>query len=222
MLKKSEKNNLVELILPKEKLLPSKTTQLFFEQFSSLDQTLNILESHHGVLLVPSYVGLRKALGCLAQIMQREVSSDKIKNIDLVEAATSELLRAKHDALRVVINYSHYKLLLIENRYGSESILQVCPEFYDIREEMDEINEKLSSDFENIAVADDYFKFLESDYIIRLLRVHDRMTKAGAIALNDIKQKNKREENYKLLAIAGFAVGICGLLLAIIPLFVGS
>jgi len=192
----------------------------FVREWIQTEETFKSLEKFQGVLLVPAYMGLRNSGRYFVQALSELKNGEKELALVALNSSVEELRRSRHDALRAQIDFCHFKLLLIEESYPSERIFQVCPEYFDLNDEMEEVNVKLNSDFGDLREADEYFKKLEKEYLPKLLTVFSKLTTAREVALEDIKRNDMREERYKKLAVAGFAVGVVGLILAVVAFLV--
>ena len=213
------KDGAVNISLFSRESLPISIQSQFVDEWQRVEATLQTLESYQGVLLVPAYMGLRNSGRHFVDALSRLKDGDRSGTETALGRAVDELRRARHDALRSLVNYCHYKLLLIEERFGTERIFQVCPEYFEIREKIEEVNTRLNEDFIDSEEADKYFLDLEDKYIIKLLEVFERLARAKSAALDGIKEKDEREDWYKKLALAGFGVGLLGVILAVASLF---
>lgn len=200
--------------------VPASIQHKFVEEWRNVEEVLNKLEAYEGVLFVPTYMGLRNSGRHFLEAISKLAAGERADVQIALSRAVDELTRARHDALRSLINYCHYKLLLIEEQYDTDRIFQVCPSYFDLREEIEAVNTRLNEDFKDAKEADTYFVKLESDYLPELLVVFDRMMKAKNAALDGIKKKDQREERYKKLALIGFGVGILGLAVAVAAFFI--
>ncbi len=192
----------------------------FFGEFEKLDDTLTLIEKYNGIIFMPSYLGIRQSYRLLASAIQLAASGSKCDASNDIVKATQELFRARQDATGAIINYCHYKLLMIDDTYSSEEIFKLCPEYFDVKDEMNEVNVLINSQFENLDVAKTTYNDLSRDYLPKMLNVYSKMVRAENVALSDIKEKSEREEKYKKMAIVGTVVGIAGFLLGIAALFV--
>jgi hypothetical protein len=192
----------------------------FIEEWQNIESILKMLESYQGVLFVPAYMGLRISCGHFVNAISKLKSGDRTEAENSLGKAVDELRRARHDALRSLINYCHFKLLLIEENFGTERIYQVCSEYFEIRDKIEDIQIRINGDFPNSNAANLFFIDLERNYLLKLLEIFERMVRAKSAALDSIKEKDKREEFYKRLAVAGFVVGAIGTILGVVSLFV--
>lgn len=192
----------------------------FVSEWQKVEGTLVKVEKYQGVLMVPSYMGLRNAgrhfIEAVSQMQQDQSDGITIA----LRSAVDELRRARHDAIRSLVNYCHYKLLLIEEEHSSDQIFSVCPEYFEIRDRMEDVNTRLTEDFQDIHIADKYFQELEDNYLVVLLPIFEKMSHAKNAALDGLKSKELRENRYKKLAIAGFSVGVIGVALAVLAFFI--
>jgi hypothetical protein len=200
--------------------LPVSAQRQFVDEWHRVEKTLKALEHYEGVLFVPSYIGLRNSGRHFVDALSKMQSSDRVGAEASLGRAVEELRRSRHDALRALINYCHFKLLLIEENFGTERVFQVCPEYFDIRDRIEDVNTRLNEDFPDFTSADAYFNDLEESYLPRLLLVFERTVRAKTAALDAIKEKDQRENRYKTLALVGFGVGVVGLVLAVAAFFI--
>ncbi|MEO1985142.1 MAG: hypothetical protein ABGX47_00580 [Martelella sp.] len=200
--------------------LPVSVQGQFVNEWQRVETTLRTLESYQGILFVPAYMGLRNSGRHFVGALSNLKSGDRAGAESSLGKAVEELRRARHDARRSLINYCHFKLLLIEENFSTERVYQVCPAYFDIRDKIEEVNTRLNEDFSDSEAADAFFIDLENNYLPNLIEVFERMVRAKSAALDGIKEKDEREDFYKKLAVAGFGVGLVGVILAVVAFFV--
>lgn len=191
----------------------------FVSEWEKTENALRSLEKFHGILSVPALMGLREFGRHFASALSMVNDGATDEALAEIGKSIDELRRARHDAIRTLVEFCHFELLLIEKSYPSDQIYQVCREYFDISEEMGEVNSRINSDFLSMDEADEYYSSIEKGYVPRLLEVYSQMNTAKSAALDAIKQNSAREEKYKKLAVAGFGVGLVGLLIGIATIF---
>ena len=191
----------------------------FIGEWARTEETLKSLERSQGIVLVPAYIGLRNANRHFVEALNHLQDGSGELAERALGSSVKELRRSRHDALRAQIEFCHYRLLVIEESYPSERIHQVCPEYFDIQDRIEEVTIKLNSDFRDLSETEEYYVELETSYLPKLMNVFDKLTVARTAVLEEIKQTDVREERYKKLAVGGVGVGLAGLAVALVSFF---
>ena len=187
---------------------------------AQLNERLSLLEKYHGMLHLPSYVGLRKAFSHLAAAVSYAQANDGSAASKEAEKLNRELSVARINAVRATVDYCHYRLLIVERRYPSEMLYKFCADYFNIRDDMDRASELVSKEPMALIALEDDLHWLEQSYLPSLIDVYDQISKAEQAALIPEQANNDREEHFKRIAIAGLIVGVFGLGAAVVSFFV--
>jgi hypothetical protein len=153
--------------------------------------------------MLPSYVNIRIAFKYIVDAMRHdEKNIDEIKKS--VELTRLNILNARMDAIDAFINLAHYKFLLIEKRYRSADIFKVCPDYYSIKPEIDEINEFITSPMDFRKANIDRYEELRANYLPKMTKVYDLLNQAEQHALVDMKKENTVVGRINILNVLGF------------------
>lgn len=194
----------------------------FLQQFIKLDDTLEVLDAQSGVLLMSSYLGLRYALRHTA-MSARQIMGGESLDTNYLNKASEELMRAKHDAIEAVITFAHYEMLLIEEEYSEGDIIQVFPDYFLFREEMDRVNLELNSPDSSIKDRDLKIERLRTSYLPRLLNHHKRLVTGEKHALKKMRDTALAEKKKMyIFGVGGMLIGAAGVLATVVTFLILS
>lgn len=213
--------NQSNIVLFHDGAIEKTNSSYFFEELERLENELDRTEETHGVLFVPSYIGIRQSYKNFCRAMSlAKLSDSEQANIE-IQKATDELIRARHDSIKAFIGFAHFRLLSIEKLYDGDHIFQVCSEYFEIKNKMIEISEKIDLELPrmHLSEADKFFVELSNDYIPKLYSVYKKLSLAEDVSLSKKKENSEAEERYRKLSVVGFGVGVIGTALAIVSIF---
>lgn len=210
---KSDQDSTLQVFGDADELV--EPTSSFVVSVQKLNRTLTMLETLHGVIHVPSYHNIRHAFEHMAEAISLAETKDSESASQRISLVEQSLGHARANAVRATVEYCHYRLLLVEQRFSSEVIYRHCPEYYDLVADLEKANELAGREAESLLESQEDYEWLESVYTPKLVKVYERISRAEEVALVPEQAQLKTEKFYRRLAICGFIVGVLGLVAAL-------
>lgn len=191
----------------------------FVRVMRELEAILDLTEKDFNVVLHAAHLGIRKSIPSVGLAVQAIVSGKSSDEIEPeLSSAIKELRYARDSALNSVITISHYILLAHESRYDIKLILELCPEFLEIRERIESIENLITAPVDADGKSDSRFYSLSKEYLPKILSAVAKLNRAEDRVLEPSIKVAISERRLKIIAIAGFFVGVVGLLVSAVSL----
>lgn len=187
----------------------------FAGSVSALNQTLSDLERFHGVIHVPSYYEIRYAFEHLARAFELADSAATDAAASQMNSARRSLELARINAIRATVEFSHYRLLLVRQRYASELIFRHCPEYFELEDDLKRANDLAGLDAPTLLERRSDLLWLEREYVPQLLIVYRKVSSAEEVAFVPEQASLDKESGYRRIAAVSLCIGVLGLLVGL-------
>jgi hypothetical protein len=181
-------------------------------------------QTRHNEVVISAIFELRYAGRKLIDALQLSLTEDAV-NDEAVKArisaflsdATEDCVKAKHDAIDSMLDFVTRWFREAEDAIGLGAVQRFFPNYVAITAQISDAQDKISESRGNrTTLRDSIYDELERDYFDEIVRLYRTMLHSHERVVALVKRDERRDRWQRYLAVGGFAVGILGILAAVI------
>ena len=202
----------------------------YVEEWKKAEVATKLAEQTEQKLNITSILELRYAGRRFIEIIEHCTNNepherDKAKIQKILFEATQNCIRARNDAIDVVMTFITTYFLDVEDRYTSAVVMKYFPQYVEIRNLVFDINTVVSGSRKNaMDERNEAYDRIQNEYLPRASQLYRQMVTSEDLIDKDIRQaqinKEKEEEKIRKANIVNWSISVVSAVIALASLAV--